>query len=429
VTVIVYCSLFLNFFLVASFDNLGPRLADAHNISYQDLSFIVSLKSFVNMICGPIFALMSSKFPASLLFSIGGFSVAGSMTGLAFASTDAGFLIARALHGIGTSGLMVGGMSVLMRCVRKKERGRYSSIAYSSAGHAPLVAPILSGLMYDHLGQLWTFLIMAFVTFAVSAVSYVALARVTRVPRLEQSESQLTTIEKKMIWPCVRSMFGSPITYVALTGIISDGFSFGSCETTLPAALTEWDDRKLSVLTTSLIYSAGPLMFTIVAPIAGFAVDRTAHYKVLLFGLSMYVIFFPLFHLFTETLVGLGACIAIAFGIAATCEVAIYPFVAELAELTGIAHADTVAYALNELFIQAGYATGNVAGRALFDWNGFLAMGCFIGGWDLVAVLFCTVVLLVMRRKRAKVSKSPRPTDQEDENNTVEIDGVVSTLS
>ena len=182
VTAIVYSSLFFNFFLVASFDNLGPRLAEAHGMTYKQLSVIMSIKSFVNMLCGPIFALVSSKLPASLLFSIGGFCIAGAMTSLAFATREPGYIISRTLQGIGTSGLMVGGMSVLMRCVDKTERGRYSSIAYSSAGHATLVAPVLSGLMYDKLGQMWTFLIIAIATFAVTAISYIALYRVMRGP-------------------------------------------------------------------------------------------------------------------------------------------------------------------------------------------------------------------------------------------------------
>lgn len=412
-TTLVYCSLFLNFFLVASFDFLSPRLAEAHGISYQQLSVITSIKSFVNMFCGPVFALVSAKLPASLLFSIGGFCVAGSMTGVAFSCNEAGFLISRALHGIGTSGLMVGGMSILMRCVRKKERGRYSSIAYSSAGHAPLIAPIVSGLMYDNLGQTWTFLIIAILTYVVTAASFVTLSRVMRIPTIEQSESQLTTIEKRLIWPCVKSMLTSPITYVALAGIISDGFSFGACETTLPATLNDWDGGTLPVLTSSLIYSVGPLMFTIVAPLAGYMVDKSAHYKVLLFGILLYAIFFPMFHIFVRSLAGLGACIGIAFALAATCEVAIYPFIAEIAELTGIAHADTVAYAMNELFIQGGYALGNVAGRVIFDWEGFLAMGIFIAGWDALAFLFSVGVLLVLM-KRGKAAKSPRPNDDEE---------------
>ena len=412
-TTIIYSSLFLNFFLVASFDNLGPRLSESHGISNQELSVIISVKSFVNMVCGPVLALLSSKIPAALLFTLGGLCLTAAMTGVAFSVSVAGFMISRALHGVGTSGLMIGGMSVLMRCVRKKQRGKYTSIAYSAAGHAPLLAPILSGLMYDHLGQTWTFLIMAIFTFAVVSVSYVALSRVMRIPQLEQSESQLTTIEKSMIWPCIKLIFQSPMTYVAVAGILSDGFSFGCCESTLPATLVEWDNKSLSVLTTSLIYSVGPLAFTIVAPIAGYLVDKKGHHNVLLGGLILFTIFAPLFQLFTHTLVGVGACIALAFAITAVCEVAIYPFIADIAERTAIPHADTVAYAINELFIQAGYAVGNVCGRVLLDWNGFLAMGCFIAGWDAVAVVF-SIFVLVLIKKRAAGKPSP-PTELEPE--------------
>ena len=418
-TGIVYSSLFLNFFLVASFDNLGPRLSESHDITNQQLSLIIAIKSFVNMFCGPVLALLSSKIPAALLFTFGGLFVAGSMTGVAFSTNVAGFMIARSLHGIGTSGLMIGGMSVLMRSVRKKQRGKYTSIAYSAAGHAPLVAPVLSGLMYDYLGQTWAFLIIAIVTFAVVAVSYVALARVMQIPRLEQSESQLTTIEKSMIWPCIKLIFQSPMTYVAIAGILSDGFSFGCCESTLPATLVEWDHGSLSVLTTSLIYSVGPLAFTIVAPIAGFFVDKKGPQKVLLFGLFVFTVSFPLFQILAQSLVGLGACIGIAFAIMASCEVAIYPFVADIAERTEIAHADTVAYAFNELFIQGGYAVGNLCGRVLLDWNGFLAMGCFIAGWDAIALIFSLLVLTVIRRRTAA---KPKPcADTADSSNHVVV--------
>ena len=405
VTAIVYSALFLNFFLVASFDNLGPRLAKSHAISVQELSIIISLKSFVNMLCGPLLAILSSKFPAAFLFSTGGFCLTASMTAVALSTDTTGFMIARALHGIGTSGLMVGGMAVLMRCVPKKHRGRYSSIAYSAAGHAPLVSPVLSGLMYDKLGQMWTFLIPAMAAFLASAVSFVTLRRVLAVPRLDSSESSISTIEKSMIWTCVKRMFSHPMTYVAIAGIFSDGLSFGSCESTLPVILAEWDDSSLSVLTSSLIYSVGPLTFTIIAPIAGFLVDKLTPSRVVLIGLSLFTILFPFFQFFERSLVGVGASLAIAFGSAAFCEVAIFSFVAEIAESTQIRHADTIAYALNELIIQAGYAIGNIVGRELVDWNGFLAMGCFIAGWDGLAVIASVAILASFKKQQRKLEK------------------------
>ena len=222
-----------------------------------------------------------------------------------------------------------------------------------------------------------------------------------------------------MIIPCLKSMLCSPLTYVAVLGIVSDGFSFGSCETTLPAALVDWDDGgKLPVLKSSLIYSIGPLTFTIVAPLVCLLVDRTAHYKVLLSGLLLYTIFFPFLHLLDDSLVGLGAAISLSFGIAAVCEVAIYPFIADIAELTGITHADTIGYALNELFIQGGYAIGNVGGRALFDAGGFLMMGIFVASWDSVAFLTSVALLLMINRKKAKNLKSQLPLDTVDISNS-----------
>ena len=78
-----------------------------------------------------------------------------------------------------------------------------------------------------------------------------------------------------------------------------------------------------------------------------------------------------------------------------------------------------MAYAFNELFIQGGYAVGNLCGRVLLDWNGFLAMGCFIAGWDAIAVIFSLLVLTVIRRRTAA---KPKPcTDTADSSNHVVV--------
>ncbi len=419
-------ALFFNFFLVASFDNLGPRLAASHGISLGTLSVIQSVKSFVNMAMGPVFALSSSKLPTTLLFSLGSFALVGAYTGIAFATSEAGFFAGRVLHGIGTSGLMIGGMSVLMRCVPKKKRGKYTSIAYSSAGHSTLVAPVLSGVMYDKLGQTWTFLIPGIATFLCAAVSYVLLMRAVATPKhIESSESRIQSMRKSDMWPCVVKIFTNPLSFIVLVGIFSDGFSFGSCESTLPAILAEWNNGSLDVIISSLIYSVGPLMFTICAPIAGWFVDKVGHYKVMIFGLSMFVIFFPLFQLFDDTLAGVGACIGIAFGIASVVEVAVYPCIAAIVESTNIAHADAIGYALGDMFIQAGYAIGNLAGRRLYDWGGMLAMGVSIAGWDALIVLISVFILTRLSRKEQKTenfqqeNSPPRQTVVEDSSITV----------
>lgn len=69
-------------------------------------------------------------------------------------------------------------------------------------------------------------------------------------------------------------------------------------------------------------------------PISGYLVDKKGHQKVLLLDLLLYVALMALFHIFDDSLVGIGGSLAMAFGVAAICEVAIYPFLAEVAEAT-----------------------------------------------------------------------------------------------
>jgi MFS family permease len=254
--------------------------------------------------------------------------------------------------------------------------------------------------MFDNLGQVWTFLIPGILTFFAASISFIVLSRSTsNNRRLDSiaSESRIEAIKSHDIFPCIRSIFSNPISYIAVMGIFADGISFGTCESTLPALLFEWNNGQLDVIIASLIYSVGPLTFTIFAPIAGFCVDKLGHCIVMLTGLCLMIIFYPIFQIFSYTLPGLGACIGLAYGIASIAEVSVYPFVAHIVEETGIANADVIGYALADTFIQAGYAIGNIVGRRLFDWNGLLAMGIFDASICASAVLISLTILAVTK--------------------------------
>jgi MFS family permease len=317
-----------------------------------------------------------------------------------------GFITGRVLHGIGTSGLMIGGMCILMRYVPKKFRGRYTSIAYSAAGHAPLVSPLLSALMLKYLGQIWTYLIPGCLSFFAACGSFVYLAKLQGKAMIQSTESKIESINSNDIVPCIKKIFSSPISYIAIMGIIADGISFGTCESTLPAILFEWKGGDLDPVIASLIYSVGPLMFTLLAPLAGYFVDRFGHTIVLLCGLVLMIIFYPLFSVMDHTLAGIGACIGLAYGIASIAEVAVFPFIAHIVEQTGIANADVIGFALADTFIQAGYAVGNIVGRRLFDWNGLLAMGVFDSSICGLAVL-TSLLIMYSNRGHPKSSLTP----------------------
>ena len=54
----------------------------------------------------------------------------------------------------------------------------------------------------------------------------------------------------------------------------------------------------------------------------------------------------------------------------------------------------TVAYAVNEMSIQAGFAVGNILGVVMYAWKGLLGMGAVMGSWDFVVGILSIFFLL-----------------------------------
>lgn len=372
VCAILYCALFLNFFLVGSITPLVPRLASRHSMSDYDRSAILSAKSFSHMAASPIVAFLSSRFPSQWIFCFGLFCIAGAYLGIALSFSVAGFVTSRAVQGLGVASIMVAGMSILVRAVPKEKRGKYTSFAYSALGHSTLISPLLSGVMYEKLGQMWTFLIPGIATFFAAIFSTIILAR---IPKSDPVDPSLLSFLKS-----AGSVLSFAPAIAALVGIFSAGVSFGCLEATLPALLTE----QLDVIKTNLMWSIGPLVFTIAAPVLGILIDKFSPSKVFVSGFFLYALFYPLFSTFAKTLGGLGAVIAVSFMTESVIEVAVYPVMAQIVDERKPAATLTIAYAINEMSIQAGFAVGNILGVVMYAWEGLLGMGAVMGSWDLV---------------------------------------------
>ena len=393
VTLVVYSALFMHFFLIGSIDPLLPRLTDAHDLSSTQLSIILSSKSFTHMAMSPLLAVVSSRIQAEILFCFGVCGIALSYVGMGLSVSFAGFVSARVVQGMGIACVMVAGMSILIKSVPREKRGKYTSYAYSALGHATLVAPILSGVMYDKLGQLWTFMIPGFLTFLCAIVAAIVLSRTSKVPGLSRSESfAANRLDPKNILPALKVILSNPLSWIAFIGIYSNGMSMGSCESTLPQLLVDWDNGSLDVIVTNLMWSIGPLTFTIFAPIVGWLVDKFGAHKVFITGLGLSGVVYPLFDIISATLVGLGVTISLAFFVETIIEVSVYPLVGTLIDACHVANSHPVGYAMTEMSIQGGFAIGAVVGRALFDWNGLLAMGIFMGSWNLIVFMCANLV-------------------------------------
>ena len=376
---LVYLALFLNFFLVGSIVPLIPRIVEALGMKASDTSVILSTKSFVHMAVSPLIALLSSRIHPEIVFCFGVFCICGAFVGVALSSGLAGFVVARAVQGVGIASVMVSGMSILIKCTPPAKRGKYTSAAYSALGHSTLVSPLLSGVMYDYLGQMWTFLIPAIMTFVSGLLAAVVFIRIQRHVEGTGENVAMQRLSLWDIWLSLKGILAYPLTPVALIGIFSTGVSFGCFEVTVPALLA---NTELSVIMTNLLWSIGPLCFTIVVPIIGFMVDKRGPTRFFILGLFLFAVFYPLFHLVADSLWGLGLIIGLIFTMDAFLEVTVYPIIALIVDARNANSILPFAYSMNEVCIQAGFAVGDLVGVPISEWGGLKAIGIIMGGWD-----------------------------------------------
>jgi predicted MFS family arabinose efflux permease len=286
---------------------------------------------------------------------------------------------------------MIAGMSILIMVVPREKRGKYTSFAYSALGHSTLISPLLSGVMYDKLGQLWTFAIPGLATVVAGVVSIMVLSR------LMISDDQRVPIPgPRQMLISAKSILLYPLSFVALVGIFSAGVSFGCFEVTVPPILAD----RLDVIKTNLMWSIGPLVFTVIAPLLGMLIDKIGPFLPFVTGVALYAVFYPFVYLMQDSLGGIGAVIAVMFGIEAILEMSVYPIMAAIVDARKPVATLTVAYSLNEVFIQAGYAIGNLVGVAIYEWRGLQALGYLLGPSNALLALVSIVVLKLFAKNK-----------------------------
>lgn len=398
VTALVYFAIFLNFFLVGTIVPLIPRLAEDHGLTSIESSLVLSIKSFSHMAVSPILAFLASKWSPVDLFCFGQIAVAGAYFGCAFSSSFVGFLISRLAQGIGIASIMVAGMSILVATVPKDKRGRYVSFAYSGLAHASLVAPVLSAVMYDNLGQIWTFLIPGIATVASATCAIIFLSRLFKQHSQENNESSSRNLDRRLIIPMLKSVFCLSLAYLTYLGILSCGFAFGCIEASVPQFMA---DRGESVLTSNLLWSSGALTFTVFAPLIGYLIDRFKPAYFLLFSLMSYIVVGPLIHLMAISVGGIAGTIIVTTFIQAVAELSVYPLATSVVEMAcaDLETNDTatiVGFCLVEMFIQAGFAVGNIVGKIFYDWKNLYGVGIGIASIPAGTLVVIIIINLLL---------------------------------
>lgn len=92
-----------------------------------------------------------------LLIGIGILAGAGALA--AFGNSMAAILITRALQGIGAGFMQASAFSSIGDLLAPSERGRYMGLFSAAFAFATMVGPLIGGLIADHLGWRWVFLL------------------------------------------------------------------------------------------------------------------------------------------------------------------------------------------------------------------------------------------------------------------------------
>jgi MFS family permease len=180
---------------------------------------------------------------------------------------------------------------------------------------------------------------------------------------------------------------------MALVGIFSSGVTSGCIEIVVPQLITKYNGG-LPVLESNLIWTLGPLAFTLVAPLAGHLIDKLGAATMFLTAQFLIALFYPLYFLMDSSLVGIGSIVMTSFALEAIMELSAYALIAQIVDSTKLVNALPVGYSLNEVSIQGGFAVGNIIGVLLAEWMGLLGVGLIMGSVNgflaIAAVVFHT---------------------------------------
>jgi MFS family permease len=438
---IIYFALFFDFFLLEGFVIANPNLALSHGLEDTALTPVLAVCKFTMMLTCPLVALASTRIAAHHILTIGIGFLALSALLMAFSDSVTMFAISKIAHGIASPSLTLSSMSILTYLAEETTRGQYASYGYTAISHGLLVAPFLTGLMIDELGQMWSFLIIFGIVVTNLSLSvlhfndFACLRKGGKLAIVEASdeaegkyekpkvdpasisESEITSakkditmfqpINRKQFISLLRALMLNPRMITAVTSCFLVGFSIGSNESVLPVILSR--EVKKQVITerqSDLIWTAGSVAYMIFATLAGFFADRIAPIKLVYGGMVGFILTFAFMPQVCSSLVGLISHITLTGSLTSFLDVAAYPLIASVVDTAEIPNAYVIGYSIEYCLEQAGYAIGQYSGEPLYQLKNSLdPVAYMVMGVDTFLLLFSIVVMFVYPADRFVVSK------------------------
>ena len=411
---IIYVALFFDFFLLEGYVILQPELASLNGLAKNDLVSTAAVCKFAMMLTCPFVALASTRLAAHHILTIGIGFLALSALGLAFSKSVTMFMISKIAHGIASPSLTLSSMSILTYMAEETTRGQYASYGYTAISHGLLVAPFLTGVMVEEIGQRKAYLIL----FAVIGSNFIGsilhfnelLCCRRRKVAVEESSETAPKKDIKLFEPISKSQFKTllltllrnPRMITAVTSCFLVGFSIGSNESVIPLVLSDAKETMgLNNKQVDLIWTAGSIAYTVFATLTGFLADRIPPIRLVYGGMVGFIVTYAFMPQVCSSLVGLISHLTVTGSLTSFLDVAAYPLIASVVDTANIPNAYVIGYSIEYCLEQGGYAIGLYTGEPLFEKYGTLKpVAYMVTGMDSLLLCFSLFVMYVFPADR-----------------------------
>ena len=425
--VIIYFALFFDFFLLEGFVIVHPKLSKAHNWDSDDLTPILSVCKFAMMITCPIVAYASTRLAAHNILIIGIGFLALSALGLAFSNSFIMFAASKVAHGIASPSLTLSSMSILTYLAEETTRGQYASYGYAAISHGLLVAPFLTGIMVERLGQFWAYMIIFTIiasnlTWSIAHFHGFAFLQCFRrksvVAPVEETKAvdelslpsdasrkdikRFEPITTAQIRSLLLTLLRNPYMLTAVTSCFLVGLSIGANESVLLVILDDLEEEMgLTEMQGTLIWTGGSISYMIFATLTGLFADRIKPVKLVIGGMTAFIITYATMPQVCSSFVGLISHITTTGALTSFLDVAAYPLIASVVDTAAIPNAYIIGYSIEYCLEQLGYAIGQYAGSPLFKLTDSMEpVAYMVAGADTLLLCFSLFCLFVYPANR-----------------------------
>ena len=108
------------------------------------------------------------------------------------APTSTSLIIGRAIAGLGSAGIFIGGVVIITHSVALVKRPIYVGIVGAMYGIASVVGPLMGGVFTDHLSWRWCF----YINLPIGGVTFIGIALFFKAPQMSE---QTATIKSRLL--------------------------------------------------------------------------------------------------------------------------------------------------------------------------------------------------------------------------------------